>query len=140
VVIILAMVGEGYANGSFEALLLVSWPAVALFVASTAFVILLLFHFLKKERYKRSPRPEKGVEFVTAQRAIEAQTLALTPKVISGRMARMGYFERRSTPEDRGVAPGRLFRRVLGEVNWFRRRSDSSRAIACAAGFVHNIW
>ena len=54
----------------------------ALFAASTVFVLLLLFYFLKEERYRRPPRPEKGVEFLAARRAVEAQTSALAPKVM----------------------------------------------------------
>ncbi len=78
----LAMVGAKYTGGLFETLLLVSWPVVALFAAGTAFVVLLLFHFLKEERYRRPPGPEKGVEFVAARRAVEARVSALAPKVM----------------------------------------------------------
>jgi hypothetical protein len=56
----------------FESWLVVAWPAVVLFAAGTLFVILVLFYFLKEERYRRPPRPEKGVQFVAAQRTIEA--------------------------------------------------------------------
>ncbi len=59
-----------------------AWPAVALFAVGTLFVVLILFYFLKEERYRRPPRPEKGVEFATARRTVEAQISALAPRVM----------------------------------------------------------
>jgi hypothetical protein len=60
----------------------ISWLAVVLFVVGIVFVILLLFRFLREERYRRPPRPEKGVEFVAAQRAAEARISTLAPRVM----------------------------------------------------------
>lgn len=57
----------------------VSWLAVTLFAAGTAFLVLLLFYFLEEERYRRPPKPEKGVEFVVARQAVEARFSALAP-------------------------------------------------------------
>lgn len=59
-----------------------SWPVVALFVAGTAFVVLLLIYVYKEERYRRPPRPEKGVEFVVARRAVEVRIAVLAPEVM----------------------------------------------------------
>ena len=76
------MNGLTYANALFETWLLMAWSAVALFAAGTLFVILILLYFLKEERYRRPPRPEKGVEFVAARRAAEARISALAPRVM----------------------------------------------------------
>lgn len=59
-----------------------SWPVVALFVAGTAFVVLLLLYLYKEERYRRPPKPDKGVEFVAARRAVEVRIAALAPEVM----------------------------------------------------------
>lgn len=71
-----------YASRLFDVLLLTSSPVVALFAAGTVFAILLLFHFLKEERYRRLPRLAEGVEFVSARRVVETQFSALAPRAI----------------------------------------------------------
>lgn len=83
---------EGLERGGKRVLLLVnllliaskevSWLVVTLFAAGTAFLVLLLYYFLEEERYRRPSKPEKGVEFVAARRAVEARISALAPGVL----------------------------------------------------------
>lgn len=60
----------------------VSWLAVSLFAAGTVFVVLLLFYFLEEERYRRPPKPERGVGFVEARMAAGDRLSSLAPKVV----------------------------------------------------------
>lgn len=76
--------GEGFlpVNLLLVTLKEVSWLAVALFVAGTAFLVLFLFYFLEEERYRRAPKPEKGVEFLIARRAVKDRIYALAPRAL----------------------------------------------------------
>lgn len=102
-----------------------SWLAVALFVTGTAFVILLLFYLLKDERFRRPPRPEKGVEFVAARRATETQISALAPKVMllaEKEKSVTGYLDKGTLREEtrrgiermiRDAVPGEFWERIV---------------------------
>lgn len=74
--------GEGFlpVNSLLVALKEASWPAVPLFVAGTVFSVLFSFYFLEEERYRRAPKPEQGVEFLVARRAVEDRSSALAPR------------------------------------------------------------
>ncbi len=100
-----------------------SWLAVALFVVGIAFVTLLLFHFLKEERYRRPPRPEKGVEFVAARRAVEARISALAPRVLllaEKEKAVAGYLRKGTSSEETRRTVERLLDDVARAGFWKR--------------------
>ena len=59
-----------------------SWFVVALLGAGTVAVILVLGLFLAGERYRRPPKPERGVGFVEARLAARDQLSSLAPKVL----------------------------------------------------------
>ena len=59
-----------------------SWFVVALLGAGTVAVILVLGLFLAGERYRRPPKPERGVGFVEARLAARGQLSSLAPKVV----------------------------------------------------------
>lgn len=142
--IMIAMVGARYANGLlFEVLLLVSWPVVALFVAGTAFVVLLLLYFIKENRYRRPPVPEKGVEYVVARRAVEARLSALAPKAMlladKERSVTECLQEGDLSEEARRTAEG-LLREAAGFWKRFVEVSDLAGSDpARAAGELHHL-
>ncbi len=117
------MDGATYTNVLFEALLVASWPVVALFAAGTVFVVLVLFCFVEEERYRRPPRPEKGVEFVAARRAVEAQISALSPKVMllaEKERFLAGYLEKGTSSEETWRAAEGLLQDVACGGFWER--------------------
>jgi hypothetical protein len=59
-----------------------SWFVVALLGAGTVAVFLVLGLFLADERYRRPPKPERGVGFVEARLAARDQLSSLAPKVV----------------------------------------------------------
>ena len=59
-----------------------SWFVVVLLGAGTVAVFLVLGLFLAGERYRRPPKPERGVGFVEARLAARDQLSSLAPKVL----------------------------------------------------------
>ncbi|QIN79143.1 hypothetical protein GBA65_12100 [Rubrobacter marinus] len=83
-------------------------------------MISLLGYFLRGERYRNPPGPEKGVRFVAARRDADAALSALAPRVmllaeremaVLGRMRRL---ERRPSAGSRSGAEGLLREAVSG--------------------------
>ncbi len=58
------------------------WPMVALLGLGTAVVVLILGLFLTNERYRRPPKPDRGVGFVEARLTVENQVSSLAPRVL----------------------------------------------------------
>ncbi|MDP8953097.1 MAG: hypothetical protein M3N18_12845 [Actinomycetota bacterium] len=117
------MDGTTCTNALFENWLVAAWPAVTLFAAGTLFVVLVLFYFLKEERYRRPPRPERGVEFVVARRAVEARISALAPRMMllaEKEKSVAGHLRKGTSSEETWRTVERLLRDVARSGFWER--------------------